>query len=149
MTWTLDYERKSDFDDSCGYWYVIPHPDNPEQWTRVYYSVEVSMFDWVPKFVVNFLSTKALTDATAWVKKYSEEEYAKMEPVQPTKKEKRKWAGGLFLKKEPEPEEEECEEEPDGKVVLRRPSPVGLTRYALITSVFSLSIYNVHLYLSQ
>jgi hypothetical protein len=148
MTWTLDYQRKSDFDDSCGYWYVIPHPDNPEQWTRLYYSVEVSMFDWVPKFVVNFLSTKALTDATAWVKKYSEEEYAKMGPVQTTKQEKTRWAGGLFLKKKPEPEEEECDE--PGQVALRKgPTPVGLTRYALITSVFSLSIYNVHLYLSQ
>lgn len=35
------------------------------------------MFDWVPKFAVDFLSTKALTDATAWVKKYSELEYEK------------------------------------------------------------------------
>jgi hypothetical protein len=106
------------------------------------------MFDWVPKFVVNFLSTKALTDATAWVKKYSEEEYAKMEPVQTTKTEKRKWAGGLVLKKTLEPEDEKSEE--GDQVVLRKgPSPVGLTRYALITSVFSLSIYNVHLYLSQ
>ncbi len=81
LTWTLDYSKLSDFNDSCGYWYVIPHPenddnDNPTK-TRVYYSVEVSMFDWVPKFVVDFMSTKALTDATAWVKKYSEMEYGK------------------------------------------------------------------------
>jgi len=77
LTWTLDYSKRSDFDDSCGYWYIIPHPENPTQWTRVYYSVEVSMFSWVPKFVVDFMSSKALTDATAWVKKYSELEYAK------------------------------------------------------------------------
>ena len=76
LTWTLDYTKNSDFNDSCGYWYVIPHPDNEEK-TRVYYSVEVSMFDWVPKFVVEFMSTKALTDATGWVKKYSELEYTK------------------------------------------------------------------------
>lgn len=62
MTWTLDYSRKSDFDDSCGYWYVVPHPQNKD-WTRVYYSVEVSMFSWVPKFVVDFMSKQALTDA--------------------------------------------------------------------------------------
>jgi len=150
LTWTLDYDNyKSDFDDSCGYWYVIPHPENPEQWTRVYYSVEVSMYDWVPQFVVNFMSSKALTDATGWVKKFSELEYAKMEPIAKTdKKEKRKWAGGLFLKKTPEPQEEECAE--GEQVALRKgPTPVGLTRYALITSVFSLSVYNVHLYLSQ
>mmetsp|Transcript_9667 Transcript_9667/g.20292 ORF Transcript_9667/g.20292 Transcript_9667/m.20292 type:complete len:346 (+) Transcript_9667:40-1077(+) len=78
LTWTLDYTKESDFDDSCGYWYIIPHPDDPEGKTRLYYSVQVSMFDWVPKFVVDFMSSKALTDATAWVKKYSEIEWAKV-----------------------------------------------------------------------
>jgi hypothetical protein len=77
LTWTLDYTKESDFDDSCGYWYCIPHPDDPESRTRLFYSVQVSMFDWVPAFVVDFMSKKALTDATAWVKKYSEMEWAK------------------------------------------------------------------------
>lgn len=76
ITWTLDYTKKSDFNDSCGFWFIAPHPDDPNR-TRLFYSVEVSMFDWVPKFAVDFLSTKALTDATAWVKKYSELEYEK------------------------------------------------------------------------
>jgi hypothetical protein len=76
LTWTLDYSKKSDFNDSCGYWYVIPVPGD-ETMSRVYYSVQVSMFDWVPKFVVDFMSTKALTDATGWVKKFSELEYEK------------------------------------------------------------------------
>ena len=48
LTWTLDYSKKSDFDDSVGYWYVKPHPDRPG-WSRVYYSVAVNMYDWVPK----------------------------------------------------------------------------------------------------
>lgn len=74
LTWTLDYSKKSDFDDSVGYWYVKPHPDRPG-WSRVYYSVAVNMYDWVPKTVVNFMSTKALTDATGWVKKFSEEKW--------------------------------------------------------------------------
>ena len=74
LTWTLDYSKKSDFDDSVGYWYVVPHPDRPG-WSRVYYSVAVNMYDWVPKTVVNFMSTKALTDATGWVKKFSEEKW--------------------------------------------------------------------------
>ena len=74
LTWTLDYSRRSDFDDSVGYWYVVPHPDLPN-WSRVYYSVSVSMYDWVPKVAVNFMSTKALTDATGWVKKFSEERW--------------------------------------------------------------------------
>lgn len=51
--------------------YVVPHPDKVG-WSRVFYSVEVNMFDWVPKFVTDFMSSKALTDATGWVKKYSE-----------------------------------------------------------------------------
>lgn len=76
LTWTLDYTKESDFDDSCGYWYCVPHPDSPNERTRVYYSVQVSMFDWVPAFVVDFMSKKALTDATAWVKKYSELEWS-------------------------------------------------------------------------
>jgi hypothetical protein len=25
MTWTLDYSKRSDFDDSAGYWYVVKH----------------------------------------------------------------------------------------------------------------------------
>jgi len=76
LTWTLDYSKNSDFNDSCGYWYVIPHPQKTG-WTRVFYSVEVSMYDWVPKFVMDFMSSKALTDATNWLKKYSEIEAAK------------------------------------------------------------------------
>mmetsp|Transcript_9824 Transcript_9824/g.13898 ORF Transcript_9824/g.13898 Transcript_9824/m.13898 type:complete len:332 (-) Transcript_9824:58-1053(-) len=93
LTWTLDYEKKSDFDDSCGYWYIIPHPENPNDCTRVFYSVEVSLFDWIPKFAVDFMSSKALTDATAWVKKYSELEYEDKEAsssavVEPSSNEK-------------------------------------------------------------
>jgi hypothetical protein len=72
MTWTLDYARRSDLDDSVGFWYVVPHPDRPRDASRVYYSVDVSMFAWVPHFVVEFMSQQALVDATAWVKKYSE-----------------------------------------------------------------------------
>jgi hypothetical protein len=60
LTWTLDYSKKSDFDDSAGYWYVVPHPDRPDH-TRLYYSVEVSMFPWVPTFVMDFMSKQALT----------------------------------------------------------------------------------------
>jgi len=73
LTWTLDYSKKSDFDDSVGFWYVVPLA---AETTRVFYSVVGSMFAWVPHFVVDFMSSQALTDATGWVKKFSEEEYA-------------------------------------------------------------------------
>jgi hypothetical protein len=172
LTWTLDYGKKSDFDDSCGYWYVIPHPTK-KNWTRVYYSVEVSLFDWIPKFVVQFMSKQALTEATGWVQKFSELEYAKVpknnileesSEVEPPKK-KRKW--GLFGEKQNEQDgdsvcstetcpltesdssvsvvENDNAESSTTKVLPK----IGLTRYALVASVFGLSMYNVHLYFSQ
>ena len=67
MTWTLDYGRKSDVIDSVGYWGVEPHPSKPGQ-ARVFYSVDVAMPDWLPGFVVGILNSKALSDATGWVK---------------------------------------------------------------------------------
>lgn len=160
LTWTLDYSKKSDFDDSCGYWYVVPHPDNPAEWTRVYYSVEVSMFDWVPQFVVNFMSSKALTDATGWVKKFSELEAEKLEP--PVKQEvKQKRKGWLFRKQttastDDEMDTETCassDDEECGETERTEPNKqsdsMGLSRYALVAYVFALSFYNVHLYLSR
>ena len=71
MTWTLDYGRKSDVIDSVGYWGVEPHPSKPGQ-ARVFYSVDVAMPDWLPGFVVGILNSKALSDATGWVKTESE-----------------------------------------------------------------------------
>ena len=40
MTWTLDYNRKSDLDDSAGYWLVYPSPADTGK-TRVEYSVDL------------------------------------------------------------------------------------------------------------
>jgi ribosome-associated toxin RatA of RatAB toxin-antitoxin module len=144
LTWTLDYTKKSDFDDSCGYWYVVPHPNNPAH-TRVYYSVQVSMFDWVPQFVVNFMSSKALTDATGWVKKFSEKRCREMERVAlPEREKKKRWVSKVKLE-----EEDECDENEVALLPKSRTTAVGWTRYALVTSVFCLSVWNVHLYFSQ
>lgn len=71
LTWTLDYTRQSDLDDSVGYWRVTPHPGDPER-TRLEYSVDIRFKGWIPGFVQNYLSTKGLTTAVAWVKKQSE-----------------------------------------------------------------------------
>jgi hypothetical protein len=60
LTWTLDYSKKSDFDDSAGFWYVIKHPDRPNH-TRLFYSLEVRVFPWVPQFAVNLMSKQILT----------------------------------------------------------------------------------------
>jgi hypothetical protein len=165
LTWTLDYSKKSDFDDSCGYWFVVPHPDNPN-WTRVYYSVEVSMFDWVPKFVVQFMSNKALTDATGWVKKFSELEYekqggdkaavAQVESSSSVAPENKKHFGWFGSKKSAEEstDDETCDEASvesstsTSVAATTEKEEIGLKRYALMLSVVALSFYNVHLYFS-
>lgn len=183
MTWTLDYTKKSDFDDSCGYWFVVPHPENTN-WSRVYYSVQVSMFDWVPSFVVSFMSSKALTEATGWVKKYSELEYNEKnrleeEDGEGEEEEPSRPLLGMLGKKTADDDDdngvsddETCVTDvsddtgissttapettapettapeitaPEAEVTPR----VGLKRYAMVVSVATLALYNVHLYFSQ
>ena len=76
LTWTLDYSRNSDFDDSIGHWQVMKHPSK-NGWSRVLYSCNIKLFPWIPGFVVTFLTKTALVESTTWVKKQSEIEQAK------------------------------------------------------------------------
>ncbi len=69
MTWTLDYSRLSDLDDSVGYWRVTSVSSTV---TRVEYSVDIRFKGWIPGFVQDMISSKGLTTATSWVKKQSE-----------------------------------------------------------------------------
>jgi hypothetical protein len=71
LTWTLDYQFDSDFDDSTGHWQVVEHPSKPG-WSRVLYSCEVKVFNWLPEFVITMLTKTALIESTAWVKRESE-----------------------------------------------------------------------------
>ena len=71
MTWTLDYRKHSDLDDSVGFWRVQPHPDK-EGWSRVFYSADVRAAGWLPKPIENAVATVGLKRATAWVKRESE-----------------------------------------------------------------------------
>jgi ribosome-associated toxin RatA of RatAB toxin-antitoxin module len=71
MTWTLDYFRESDLDDSVGFWRVEPIPSKPG-WTRVFYSVEVRLKGWIPGIVEDMIAKKGLPKATGWVKRESE-----------------------------------------------------------------------------
>jgi hypothetical protein len=75
ITWTLDYDRLSDFDDSVGFWEAVPVEGKPG-WTRVYYSVDVKLTGWVPGFVQDMITKSGLTSATAWVKRESEAKQA-------------------------------------------------------------------------
>lgn len=77
ITWTLDYDRKSDFDDTVGYWLVTPLQTTPPT-TRVEYSVQLRAGDYsfVPDVVVRkieeFAMDSGLVQATTWVKERSE-----------------------------------------------------------------------------
>lgn len=71
MTWRLDYDYKSDFDDTVGFWRVEAIPDR-EGWTRVTYSVDLKAAGWVPPMLEQAFSSMGLTKATAWVKRESE-----------------------------------------------------------------------------
>jgi ribosome-associated toxin RatA of RatAB toxin-antitoxin module len=67
MTWTLDYDRKSDLDDSVGFWRVYPHPEKPGH-ARIFYSIDIRVGWWVPGFVEDMLAKDGLTRSTEWVK---------------------------------------------------------------------------------
>ena len=67
VTWTLDYDRNSDLDDSVGYWKLKEVPNQPGV-TQVEYSVDIRLKGWVPGFVKNMLVNKGLEGATSWVK---------------------------------------------------------------------------------
>lgn len=71
ITWTLDYGRESDLDDSVGYWLVRPHPTKPG-WTRVDYSVALQVASYVPDFAANMVADRGLKDATTWLPKNAE-----------------------------------------------------------------------------
>jgi len=71
LTWRLDYDKTSDFNDVSGHWHLESVPSKPEC-TRVFYACDIQLSSGVPKPVVNYLSKSALKTATSWVKKESE-----------------------------------------------------------------------------
>ena len=57
MVFHLDYSRRSDLDDTVGYWYVDPKSRNS---CRVYYSCECKLRGWVPGPVYNMMTKEAV-----------------------------------------------------------------------------------------
>lgn len=72
MTFRLDYSKRSDLDDTVGYWYVNP---SGRASCRVYYSCECKLRGWVPGPVYNMLTKEALKKATTWVSTESVKEW--------------------------------------------------------------------------
>jgi hypothetical protein len=73
-TWTLDYDRQSDLDDSVGFWRVTPVEGSPDQ-AQVEYSVDIALKGWVPGFIRSILVDNGLKQATQWVKVQSEKRF--------------------------------------------------------------------------
>ena len=73
-TWTLDYDRQSDLDDSVGFWRVTPVEGSPDK-AQVEYSVDIALKGWVPGFVRSILVDNGLKQATQWVMVQSEKRF--------------------------------------------------------------------------
>lgn len=73
MVFNLDYDRRSDLDDSVGYWFA--QPTGPTS-CRVFYSCECKLRGWVPGPVYNVLTKQALKQATTWVSSEATKEWA-------------------------------------------------------------------------
>ena len=71
LTWVLDYDRRSDFDDCVGAWFVEAHPEK-EDWSRAWFSSDLKLRAKIPGFLMNFIKKQGLKDATSWVKEESE-----------------------------------------------------------------------------
>lgn len=71
ITWSLDYDKLSDFDDVAGHWHVEDHPKK-KGCSRVFYGCDIKFRRAVPGPVMNVLTKVALKSATAWVKRESE-----------------------------------------------------------------------------
>jgi hypothetical protein len=71
LTWTLDYDRESDFDDCVGAWLVEEHPDRAG-WSRAWFSSDLKLNAPIPGFLMKFIKKQGIKDATSWVKEQSE-----------------------------------------------------------------------------
>merc|ERR1712176_1126192 len=60
MVFHLDYDKRSDIDDSVGYWYVLP---TGRAASRVFYSCECKLRGWVPAPVYSLMTKEALKKA--------------------------------------------------------------------------------------
>ena len=92
MVFYLDYSKRSDMDDSVGYWYL--QPTGPER-CRVYYSCVTRLRTWVPKPVYALLTKTALKQATVWIDHESVQEWEQEKARRIEASKARRLAGGL------------------------------------------------------
>lgn len=80
MTFRLDYSRRSDLDDTVGYWYV---DSTGRASSRVFYSCECKLRGWVPGPVYAMLTKEAIKKATVWVSDESIKEWRRSRQSDP------------------------------------------------------------------
>ena len=68
-SWTLDYNKASDFRDSVGFWQVI---EESKQASKVIYSVDLLFKKKTSAFIRRAALKRSLKDATQWVKEQAE-----------------------------------------------------------------------------
>ena len=72
LIWTLDYSLKSDVHDDVGGWFVLPHPDDPENKSRAFYKQNLLLFSWVPNFIRRRIEKSSSSDSIRHIKMHSE-----------------------------------------------------------------------------
>jgi len=70
-SWRLDYDFRSDIDDSVGYWRVTPM-QGEEQVSVVVYSADLRLGGFIGSLFEKSLIDKNLKDASSWVKREAE-----------------------------------------------------------------------------
>ena len=74
-TWTLDYSRRSDLDDSVRFWRVSSVPGDPLR-SDVTYFTDVRLKGWLASLTRDAMVSSALHIAAGWVKEQSERRYS-------------------------------------------------------------------------
>jgi hypothetical protein len=98
---------------------------------------------------MDFMTKQALTDATGWVKKYSELEYAKQSGGGGGGKNQAAGKQSWWKPKTTLTSSEETRKETTVTGTRAPTTSVRVTRIALVSTVLALFMYNVHLYFSQ
>ncbi len=69
-TWTLDYSKESDLDDSIGFWRVSPMPGVPGR-SLVEHSTHVALKTAMPGFLRSWIADNSLRSTGDWVRKHA------------------------------------------------------------------------------
>ncbi len=84
ITWTLDYDNRSDFHDNVGFWKVREVANNPNI-CIVDYQIQIKLKGF-KNLLVSFVETEGLKEATAWLRPAAESREASVSSNTPKQK---------------------------------------------------------------